>query len=333
MLSLVEFERRQLFNTNAVQNSSELGQRENPMRFDKLDLNLLVALDALLEQQSVSVVAERLGLTQSAISSSLARLRDYFDDELLMRDGRRMVLTPKARHLAPNVRDVLLQIRSTITTPSTFDHSTAKRRFTIMCSDYVNMILARHLLRLAEREAPGLAFNFMGPDTGAIELFERGEIDLLILADAFTLLDHPYRPLFKDEPVVVCWTGNPEIGDSLTEEEFFHLGHVAAAFRNMPYTSVYEKQLADLGLARRIEVSVASFSLVPFAVIDTHRIAVMHRRHAKLFAQLLPLKLLRMPLPLAPVVEVAQWPRHRGADPGLDWLLGQMERLIGDILP
>lgn len=303
------------------------------MRFNGLDLNLLVALDQLLQRRHVSAVAQQLGLTQSAVSGALARLRDYFGDELLVRDGRRMILTARARQLAPAVGGVLLQIRSTIATPAEFDPVTTARRFTIICSDYVAMTLVDRLIAVANREAPGAVIQLMtmDPHTGA--LFDEGEVDLLITVESYLAAGHPSRHLFDDEAVAVCWTDNERVGKTLTMEQFLHLGHVAAAFGDTQHPSFYEAQLAEIGITRRVEVFAPSFSVVPFAVAGTDRLALMHRRHAEFFAASLPLRLLKLPFDLAPAREMVQWHRHRGADPALEWLLGRLCTLAGDLAP
>ncbi|PTR07665.1 MULTISPECIES: LysR family transcriptional regulator [unclassified Novosphingobium] len=298
------------------------------MRFDKLDLNLLVTLDALIELKSVSSTAEHLNLTQSAVSGALKRLREYFNDELLARDGRSMVLTGKAQQLAPAIRAILLQVRSTITNPSEFDPATAVRCFTLGCSDYVAMIVGHDLALQVQNEAPGISFKFLPPDISALEMFERGDIDLLIVAESFARPEHPRRVLFEDDARAVCWAGNPTIGDRITLDQFLDMGHVCAEFRGVSHPSVYEKQLAEMGIHRRIEVSVASFAMVPFALVGSRHMGVMHRRHAERFARMLPLKVLPLPLALKPVIEIAQWHRHRTSDPGLEWLLSRLERVL-----
>lgn len=297
------------------------------MRFNGLDLNLLVALDALLDNPSVSQVALRLNLTQSAVSGALSRLREYFGDELLVRDGRRMILTARAQLLAPSVRGVLMQIRSTIATPTQFDPATTTRRFTIICSDYVAMTLVDRLIAFADREAPGATFHLMPMDLHTAMVFDRGDVDLLITVETYLSADHPRRHLFEDEAVAICWRGNDRVGPDLTMAQFLEMGHVAAAFGDTQHPSFYEKQLAEIGIVRRLEVLTPSFSLVPFAVAGTRRLAVMHRRHAEFFAASLPLRVLPLPFALAPAVEVAQWHRHRGADAGLEWLLDTLTRL------
>ena len=107
------------------------------MRFKRLDLNLLVALDLLLETRSVSQAATRMNLSQPAMSSALARLREYFGDELLVADGKRLYPTPYAELLMPRVRDCLGRLDALVSSPSTFEPSTSQRRFSIICSDYI----------------------------------------------------------------------------------------------------------------------------------------------------------------------------------------------------
>lgn len=301
------------------------------MRFDRLDLNLLVALDALLELKSVTDAAQKLHLTQSGISAALAKLRAYFDDELLVKDGRHMLLTARAEQLIPRVRDALLQIRSTITLPAVFDPSVSQRHFTIVCSDYVAMTLISRLLQAADHEAPKVTFSLISPDRHSLELFERGDIDLLITVAPQVRENHPQRLLFEDAAVGVCWTGNTEVGKQLDMETFLRLGHVAATFGEARAPSFYERLLGDRGVNRRVEISVQSFSVVPTVLIGTHRIGVMHHRHAEFFAQFLPLRLLALPIDLPPAREIAQWHRLRGTEPGLEWLISRLTRLGADL--
>src|SRR5438067_1930595 len=131
------------------------------MRFERLDLNLLVALDALIEERSVSLAARRMCLSQPAVSGALSRLREFFGDELLVPIGRQMVLTPKAEELRDAVREALMMIRSRITTPSQFDAQSAKRHFTIIASDWVYSILLAPLFIEAARSAPNIKFDVM----------------------------------------------------------------------------------------------------------------------------------------------------------------------------
>jgi DNA-binding transcriptional LysR family regulator len=151
------------------------------MRFHDLDLNLLVALDALLTEQSITRAAERLHLSQSAMSGALARLREHFHDELLAQVGRRMVPTALGDSLRASVRELLLQIQSTIEPRSSFDPQTSDRRFTIMVSDDVASLIFTEVLRRAGELAPAITFAFLAPDDAAAEALDRGDIDFIVL--------------------------------------------------------------------------------------------------------------------------------------------------------
>ena len=132
------------------------------MRFERLDLNLLVALDALLAEKSVSAAAERLCLSQSATSSALGRLREYFKDELLVLKGRKMVVTARGEELVEPVRAVLQQIRTTISVAPEFDPKTSDRTISIMASDFVTHVVLSDALRFLEKEAPNMRLEFLG---------------------------------------------------------------------------------------------------------------------------------------------------------------------------
>ena len=144
------------------------------MRFQRLDLNLLVALDALLAERSVSLAAERIFLSQSATSSALGRLREYFGDELLVVRGRQMVLTARAEGLVDPVRAVLEQIRTTIAVAPPFDPATTDRTITIMASDYSTEVLLAPALRQMAEVAPGLRIEIQPMNDTLIESLERG---------------------------------------------------------------------------------------------------------------------------------------------------------------
>src|SRR5438093_9544645 len=129
------------------------------MRFNKLDLNLLVALNVLLTEKNISRAAERIHLSQSAMSNALARLRSYFVDELLVPSGRQLILTPRAESLVEPVREVLMRIESTIAAQPQFDPSTASHTFTLLVSDFTTTVFVPALLERLFHEAPGVRLD------------------------------------------------------------------------------------------------------------------------------------------------------------------------------
>lgn len=294
------------------------------MRFDRLDLNLLVVFDRLMEYRSVTATARALNLSQSALSGALRRLREYFGDELLVQIGRTMVPTHRAAELVVPVRNALMLVRSTITRPAEFDPGTSERRFTIIASDFVQLVLLGPLMRALAEGAPGVSFDILSPSTLTFDLFERGEVDVFITVDSYMSAAHPSRQLFQDEAVVVCWNRNSLIGDHLTEKLFYSIGHVATSFAPLRRESFYEEALRNSGIERRIEVRVPEFSMAPNAVVGTNRVTVMHRRHAEYFASFMPLRLLAAPVPLPHVHEMAQWHGMQESDAGVQWLLARL---------
>ena len=195
-----------------------------PIRFHQLDLNLLVALDALLTEQSITGAAKRLNLSQSATSGILARLREYFADELLVQVGRKMMPSPLAVDLCGRVRHVLQTVNSTIVTRSNFDHATSHRHFKISASDFVKTVLLTELARRLAREAPNVTMEISDVDEDPSGRLERGELDLLILPQYLLEGDHPQVKLFESYHTCVIWAGNQRVGNTLSFEQFLELG-------------------------------------------------------------------------------------------------------------
>lgn len=299
------------------------------MRFDRLDLNLLVALNVLIEVRNVSEAGRRLHLSQPAVTGALNRLRDYFEDELLVQNGRRMVLTTRAEELRAPIAQALALIRSEITCPAQFDPATASRRFTIVASDYAYTILLSHLLARVAHEAPGISFDIATPGTDTKDQFARSEIDLFFTVDPFTVPRHPQLPLWRDTEVVISWR---EAGyEMISENDFFASGHAVAMFGPDRQPSRTDAHLAGLGRQRHIEVRVPSFSALPQAVVGTRRLATMHRLYAEHFAAFYPIKVHDSWASLPPVVEVAQWNSSRSRDPGVQWLVAMIKDCTADL--
>jgi LysR family transcriptional regulator, nod-box dependent transcriptional activator len=294
------------------------------MQFRQLDLNLLVALDALLTERNITEAGRRVFLTQSAMSGALARLREHFADELLIQVGRKMMTTPLADSLADPVREILLKIDAAIKTRPEFDPGTSHRRFSIMMSDYVSTLLMPEVLRRAEALAPRVTFEVLSNDVGnPFEILDRADIDFLIMPDQFLQKEHPSQPLFDDSYSCLVWADNPLVGDTLTQQQYLELGHVFIQFR-VRVPVIDEWFLTKLGLTRRGEVLVNNFNSLPHLVVGTHRIATLQRRLAELYARYLPLRVLEPPFELPSMTEALQWHKDFGDDPGRAWLRGIM---------
>lgn len=290
------------------------------MRLDRLDLNLLVALDVLIEERSVSQAASRLFLSQPALSGALSRLRDYFGDDLLVQNGRQMVLTAKGEILGNAAREALMLIRAKITTPFDFDPATAVRSFAIMASDYAYDVLLGNAIRKAAKMAPNVSFDIVPNEATAAAQLDRGEIDLFITLSTHLDDKHPRMSLFSDEHAVICWSeGAHRDGIGLTEYQ--NAGHAVVHFGNNKMPAFTESYLALQGMNRRIEVRLPTFGALPAAVIGTDRVAIMYRRHALHLARHLPIRVYPVPLAMPDVTEEAQWHSMRKDDGGIRWLL------------
>lgn len=304
------------------------------MKLSQFDLNLLVALDALLAEKNVTHAGMRIHLSQSATSAALARLRSFFQDQLLVPVGGKMVLTPIAKSLVKPVRSLLLQAQATIAMKAQFDPAHSRRHFSVAVSDYVATVFLADALTLVQRQAPHVTFELVPTSERAVEALEAGTLDFLIAPDVFAPKTHPKVPLFEDAHTVIAWSGNSSLGKSISLEQFLNMGHVAIHVGEGPGPNFDELFLRRLKYKRRAEVVAHSFDVVPHLVVGTNRIATVGTRLAKKYAQFLPLKLIPLPIEVPPMTEVLQWHKYHNQDPAHIWLRGVLkgnaEKLLGN---
>jgi LysR family transcriptional regulator, nod-box dependent transcriptional activator len=292
------------------------------VRFKKLDLNLLVALDALLKERSVSRAAETLSLSASAMSNSLARLRDYIDDELLVQIGRKMELTPRAEGLHDAVRDVLLRIDSTIADQPEFDPSASDRVFRIFASDYTQMVLVPTLLELAAKARSTVRFEFLPQVQMPHKQLERGEADLLIIPTGFTSPDHPREVLYYEDFLCVVWKESALARGELTFDRYVNAEHVVMQPGGGQADAFEGWFLKRYGVTRRIAVSTYSFITLPPMLVGTEYLATVHARVAQRLVKAFPIEIRPTPMPFDRMEQAVQWHKFRTNDPGLVWLRG-----------
>lgn len=290
------------------------------MRFNKLDLNLLVALDSLLTERNITRAAERVHLSQSAMSNALARLRGYFEDELLVQVGRKMELTPRAESLRDVVRDVLLRIDTSIATQPQFDCSESDRQFTLFVSDYTIELLMPHALALAAQQRSQVRFRLLPQVASPARSLERGEADLLLIPSGFCSAEHPTEIVFAEEHVCVVWRESSLARTGISFDRYAAAGH-AVMSPNGTDQPTYESWFVErYGMTRRIEATTYSFTSLPFLVVGTELIATVHARLAHCLQPSLPIAILPLPLPMPPLQQAMQWHKYRSLDPGLVWL-------------
>lgn len=295
------------------------------MRFEGLDLNLLVALEALLECRSTTETARRLNLSQPTISAALGRLREYFDDELLVNLGRDMVPTPKAEELGPAVTELLNVARFRIVQADDFDPATSRRRFRLLSSDYFFDVLLAAALSRAASLAPHVSFEVSPTGPEGTRSFQKGDIDLMVTVPQYLMPDHPTEPLFTDQDAVICWK-HSKFAEGIDEQAFLQADFATAVFGEERRPTIAEAHFREQGISLRTAIQVPSFSALPGAVCGTDRLAVMHFGHAKYFERYQPIAVHPLPIHGLGVSEVAQWHRLRRNDGGIQWLLGLLRQ-------
>lgn len=289
------------------------------MRFKRLDLNLLVVLDALLRERSVSRAARKLNLSQPAVSSALNRLREYFNDEILVVHGKRMVPTAHAQSIEPQVVQALADIEALISASTVFDPATSQRTFRICASDSMTIVLLLPLQAELETLAPGIKIEISPLAPDALARLERSEIDFLLSPEQHTSREHPARFLFEERHVVIGWKKNPALRAPLTEQAFFAHGQVVIQQGHAPTSA--EQQMSELNRRRRVDIVCSSFLAAPWMLTNSTRLAVMHERLAQFMVGKLPLAIAPLPFPLPPTREMVQYHAARDADSGIQWLL------------
>ncbi|MQX97120.1 LysR family transcriptional regulator [Sinorhizobium medicae] len=290
------------------------------MRFRGLDLNLLVALDALMTERKLTAAARRINLSQPAMSAAIARLRTYFGDELFSMQGRELIPTPRAEALAPAVREALLHIQLSIIAWDPINPAQSDRRFRIILSDFMILVFFRRIVERVAREAPGVSFELLPLDDDPHELLRRGDVDFLIFPDVFMSSAHPKAKLFDEALVCVgCPTNQQLLGD-ISFETYMSMGHVAAQFGREMKPAVEQWLLLEHGFNRRIELVVPGFTLIPALLSGTNRIATIPLRLVRYFAPTIPLRMVKSPLPPLYFTEAVQWPALHNTDPGNIWL-------------
>ncbi|MDT7836996.1 LysR family transcriptional regulator [Aquabacterium sp. OR-4] len=294
------------------------------MRYQRLDLNLLTALRALLTERNVTRAGEQLHVSQSAMSGMLARLREYFDDALIVPVGRRMELTPLAETLVDKVNDLMLRLDATLATRPDFDPATSRRQFSIVASDYVAQVLLLDVLRELHHEAPGLRLEFRHPSNAAAVDLENGEVDFVINPQRFTTPNQASTVLFEDSYHAVVDRANTAVGDVLSLDSYRQQRHVTLEVNGRPQFETWF--ISEHGAPAHTEVVVNAFSLLPPLVLGTSRVATLHTRMALQAARQWPVRLVALGFEAPRLVETLQWHRYRDLDPASQYLRDKIIR-------
>ena len=289
------------------------------MDIRNVDLNLLVALDALLAERSVSRAAVRLHLSQPATSALLARLRQLFGDPLLLRSARGMLPTPRALELLGPVKQVLDEIDAIIQPRTAFDPDSAEHTFTLSASDYVEYALLPALVDFLERQAPGVRLAVRPLDLQTVaKQMESGEVDLCITGLQNAPAGLHQQPLYAERMVSVVRRKHPGVGARLTLEKFCSLEHILVSVRGSGFSARIDEALAKLGRKRRARLAVPHFLLVPEIVARSDMISALPERLARGYAN--KLRIFEPPLDIEGFTVGQIWHERNQREPAQVWL-------------
>jgi DNA-binding transcriptional LysR family regulator len=297
------------------------------INIESLDLNLLIVLQALLNEQSVTRAGERIGLSQSATSHALGRLREFFQDPLLVRTPKGMVSTLRAEELRAPLAEILLKLDLMIQ-PTLFDPATAQGTIHIASSDYSTVVILPIVLKQLTQIAPHLEVECHHWRPDIMELFRSGGIDLgLGVIDVSEISDMRSQTLFDEDFVAVVRSNHPIISSAnLTLDAYISLAHALITITDFPgnpminsFKSHVDRALAELGVQRRVVLKIPQFLAAPFIVAQTDLILTLPRRIALLIADTANLAILEIPIQIEKFSYQQIWHERRSYDPLHCW--------------
>jgi DNA-binding transcriptional LysR family regulator len=291
----------------------------------KLDFNLLVTLDALLAERSVSRAAQRLNLSQPALSAQLARLRDMLGDPLFVPSHRGMTPTPLALGLQAPLAAALAQLRDVVTSARAFDPARDDFTVHVACSDYVQSALLLDFTLALRREAPGLRIALRPADAARLEAqMEKGEVDLAVLTPEGIAESLRSRPLFEERYVFIARRGHPALRRPLDMTRFCELEHVMVSPRGGSFTTPVDEVLDAQGLRRRVVVSASTFHSVLDLVERSDLVALVPARMVEGTGNV-RVRVLAPPLPVPGFAIHMAWHDRNHRDAAQRWV---RERLV-----
>jgi DNA-binding transcriptional LysR family regulator len=294
------------------------------MELASVDLNLLPVLAALLETESVTLAAERLGLSTSATSHALGRLRDQLGDPLLVRAGRRLVPTPRATAILPRVTAAMAANRAVFAVAESLDPATLARTFRLQTTDHVSLVLGPALDRALREQAPDVDLYLLPIAPDVSPLLRDGSIDAAVGVFPDAAPELRRRALFDDHFVCLVREDHPVVGETLDLETWLSLPHMLVSPRGRD-GGLVDRVLAEWGRTRRVRRTVPQFLVAAFLLAQSDEVLTVSARIAASVRGLLPLRELSPPIALPHYTLQLLWhPRH-DSDPAHRWL---RERLV-----
>ncbi|MDZ4045992.1 MAG: LysR family transcriptional regulator [Rhodoglobus sp.] len=288
-------------------------------QLSRLDLNLLVSLDALLTERSVTRAAERLHLSQPALSASLSKLRIHFGDQILARRGNSYELTPLAVRLAEHTSTALESARRVFETQASWSPSESTREFSIYGSDYGFVTIGRAVSALAAERAPGVRFRFMLHNPTIVDdaLTRLRSVDGMVIPHGH-VTDMPYTDLWRDDWVAI-------VDDDHFGSEELTMARIADApwvltFQSRTAFTSAARQIQQMGVEPRIAVVVESFLSLPHFIVGTDRIGLVQSAVIPTISAVPGIRVVPLPFAATPIVNALWWHPVHGRDPEHAWM-------------
>lgn len=313
----------------------------NELHIHNLDLNLLRVFDVLLQERNATRAGARLGLSQSAVSHALGRLRYALDDELFVRDPRGLKPTPRALEIGPQVHSALVQLQAAFA-PPTFDPATTERRFALMAGNYGCAVMAPRLVELLAREAPGAELAIVEFGLNLVDQLDARQVDFILGARIPAPTRVVQETLFPESLVWVVRAENPLPHGLVTLEELVSVPHVVISRSQTEVApgidmrsswedrSAFEAMLRERGLSRRIGVTTPDSYSAVSVIRQSDMAGLLPRRIASLTEKTGLLRVIEPPYQTPTTELTLLYLAERMADPALVWMRDLLRRVAAE---
>jgi len=293
------------------------------MNLASIDLNLLLAFEALFEERAVTAAARRIGLGQPGMSAALGRLRAVIGDELFVRAAGEMRPTAKALEIAPGITAALAQLRRTLETGIGFDPATATRSFTLGSTDYTALVLLPELVAYVRQHAPGVDLRIVGYEKGTVpEMLDRGEVDVALGVFPKPPERAVVTRLFEERFVGLARVGHPAVVDGrIDAQSFAYLPHALVTTRRDTSGSL-DEALAATGLRRRVALTLPFVMVLPSVLEGSDLVAALPSRLADRVLAGARIQCFELPVETKPWTVSMLWPASARTDQATAWLRG-----------
>lgn len=302
-----------------------------PLR--KVDLNLLLVFDTIWTERSVSIAAKKIGVSQSALSLSLNRLRFIFNDNLFVWNGRTMQPTGKCEELSSSIHDIINNIRG-IVLGKKFDARNAVRDFTIATADYIHWVLGGDIIREVNRSAPGFTLYLSNANPEMTEGHNALQQEMFILpTGTFNTFGLGQKHLFDDRYIGVSASGNQLVREDMCREEFLTLLHASFSTDSKYLRSHETMHLSELNVSYKFNALTPNYLVLPFLAAKSDIVVIMQERLARYFANILPIRLFIPPIPYPDLDITLYWHRTFDHDAAHVWLRSVIQEAADNLAP